>query len=261
MRFDMSFVAVVLCATTGCMAQASLGPGGAPPPPPPPPAGGGEVIVGQVIEAGCSFNATQIQREMGDTVQIRCPSNCGGTGSIWGTDVYTADSAICHAAIHAGAASPGGGLVTVHLEPGRPAYRGSDRNGMQSSDYPSYGASYRFVGAAIAEAPPPAGSPGPAAIEAGCSFNATELHGAPGSAHRIACPSGCGHSGATWGTDVYTADSAICRAAIHAGVASEQGGEVTVILEPGRPAYRGSRRHGIESSDYGNYGASYRFAQ
>ena len=56
-------------------------------------------------------------------------------------------------------------------------------------------------------------------------------------------------------------DSAICRAAIHAGLITEQGGEVTVVLEPGRPAYRGSHRHGIESSDYGRYGASYRFGR
>jgi hypothetical protein len=31
-----------------------------------------------------------------------------------------------------------------------------------------------------------------------------------------------------------------------------------VILEPGRPAYRGTLRNGIQSSDYGAYGKSYR---
>jgi hypothetical protein len=37
-----------------------------------------------------------------------------------------------------------------------------------------------------------------------------------------------------------------------------QGGMVAVILEPGRPAYRGMVRNGIQSNDYGAYGKSFR---
>lgn len=255
-RLEPKLMVLAVCAAAGCLAQASLGPGAGPPPPPPPP--GGEVVAGGPIEAGCSYNATQLQRDIGATAQVRCPPGCA-SGTIWGTDVYTSDSSICVAAVHAGASSPGGGLVTIQIEPGRPAYRGSPRNGVSSNDYGSYGGSYRFVGVVAAPEGPPPGPP--SVIEAGCSFNATQLHGAPGSAHHIACPSGCGRTGATWGTDVYTADSAICRAAIHAGLLTEQGGEVTVVLEPGRPAYRGTHRHGIASSDYGQYHASYRFGR
>lgn len=252
-------IAVALCATAGCLAQATLGPplGPTAGPPPPPQEGG---YAGGAIDAGCSYNAAQIPRELGETVQVHCPPGCPANGSLWGTDVYTADSSICLAAVHAGAASPSGGVVTVHLEYGHPAYRGSVRNGVQSNDYGSYDASYRFVGVVAAPEPPPP-PPGSEVIEAGCSFLATQLHGAPGSTHRIACPANCGATGGTWGTDVYTADSTICRAAIHAGVITEHGGEVTVILEPGRPAYRGSRRHRVESFDYGQFGASYRFAR
>ena len=43
---------------------------------------------------------------------------------------------------------------------------------------------------------------------------------------------------AIWGTDVYTDDSALCRAALHAGVITAQGGPVTVNRTEGR----GSRR-------------------
>jgi hypothetical protein len=244
---------LALGAVGGCTVRMAARPGGAPSEPPPP---GEPVASGGPIEAGCSYNATQIRREMGDTVQILCPANCDSTGATWGTDVYTADSAICRAAIHAGATPVTGGLVTVRLEPGRPAYRGSSRNGVSSSDYGSYASSYRFEGVVAQAAPPPAEVP--RIIEAGCSYNATQIKGEIGSAHRIACPAGCSGSGATWGTDSYTGDSAICRAAIHAGLISEQGGEVTVILEAGRPAYRGSSRHGVASSDYGAYGSSYR---
>jgi hypothetical protein len=253
-RLDSRLIAVALCATAGCVAQASLGPRLGPPPPP----AEGTVATGGAVDAGCSYNATQIPRELGETVQVHCPADCPANGSLWGTEVYTADSSICLAAVHAGALPQGGGVVTVHREYGHPAYRGSIRNGVQSSDYGSYDTSYRFVGAVIAAEPPPAG---PEIIEVGCTFNATELHGGLGSSHRIACPANCGATGSTWGSDVYTADSTICRAAIHAGLITEHGGEVTVVLEPGRPAYRGSRRHGVESSDYGSFGASYRFAR
>jgi len=34
------------------------------------------------------------------------------------------------------------------------------------------------------------------------------------------------------------------------------GGTVTVKLEAGRPAYRGSEQHGIKSSDYNDYDRS-----
>jgi len=244
---------LALGAMTGCTVRMASLPGVASSAPPPAEA----VASGGPIEAGCSFNATQIKREMGEAVQVVCPANCDGSGATWGTDVYTADSAICRAAIHAGAAPVTGGLVTVRLEPGRPAYRGSSRHGVASSDYGSYGSSYRFEG--VIAQPAPVAAEVPRIIEAGCSFNATQIKGEVGSAHRIACPAGCGQSGATWGTDSYTGDSAICRAAIHAGLVSDQaGGEVTVILETGRPAYRGSSRHGISSSDYGAYGSSYR---
>ncbi len=219
-----------------------------------------EMVSGsQVIEAGCSFSATDIKGGPGSTHRIACPAGCRDTGATWGTDVYTADSPICRAAIHAGHIREHGGEVTVILEPGRPAYRGSARNGVQSSDYGSYRGSYRFEGPVIAAPPPPPVTA--QLIEAGCSFDANQIKGDPGSMHRISCPADCRNTGSTWGTDVYTADSTICRAAIHAGLVTDRGGEVTVILEPGRPAYRGTARNGIRSSDYGSYRASYRFSR
>jgi len=216
----------------------------------------GQVVEGQVIEAGCTFSASQIKGVPGSMHRVACPANCRETGTTWGTDVYTADSPICRAAIHAGLVSDRGGEVAVILEPGRPAYRGTTRNGVESSDYGSYRASYRFAGTPVAAPPPPVETA--QIIEAGCSFNALQLKGGLGSMHRVACPAGCREAGTTWGTDTYTADSPICRAAIHAGLVNDRGGEVTVVLEPGKPAYRGTARNGVQSSDYGSYRASYR---
>ena len=100
-------------------------------------------------------------------------------------------------------------------------------------------------------------APSAPVIEAGCSYNATQIQDAIGSSHLVSCPPGCSNGGGLWGTDVYTGDSGICRAAIHAGLITEGGGTVKVTLDPGRPAYRGSVRNGQRSSDYGNYPKSF----
>jgi hypothetical protein len=213
------------------------------------------------IEAGCSYNATQLPESAdGAVFQVACPPGCAATGGLWGTDVYTADSAICKAGIHAGAISPGGGVVSVQLQPGRPAYRGSPRYGIESNDYGAYNRSYAVMtNAAPGGAPPVAAAPSaPQTIEAGCSFNSTQIVGAPGTYAVVSCPPGCAQTGGLWGTDVYTGDSAICRAGIHAGIISDGGGTVGVLLDPGRPAYRGTTRKGVQSNDYGAYPSSFR---
>jgi len=45
------------------------------------------------------------------------------------------------------------------------------------------------------------------------------------------CPDGCiDKEGQIWGTGIYTRDSSICRAAIHAGVIDDSGGIVEVAI-------------------------------
>ena len=302
LAFGLGFVAFI----AACVIPAEMPPPMAPQPvmyPQGPPAGP-STMAGGPIEAGCSYNGAQLPGDVGGQFQIACPPGCESTGGLWGTDVYTADSAICRAGIHAGVISPAGGIMSVQLQPGRPAYRGSMRNGISSNDYGSYGKSYVVIaggappppagyppqgygpppgyapggqppptppGYGQAPPPPPGGygqPPGPAGynppapvaqvIEAGCSYNAGQIEDQVGSMHLVACPPGCASAGGLWGTDVYTADSAICRAAIHAGLVTDAGGTVAVILEPGRPAYRGSVRNAIHSNDYGNYAKSFR---
>lgn len=98
-------------------------------------------------------------------------------------------------------------------------------------------------------------------IEAGCSFSAIQIHGEPGSTHIVSCPAGCdGVYYILHGTDVYTGHSYICAAAIHAGLINPQGGSVEVIIEKGRPAYRGSTQHKINSGDLGKFDSSFRLA-
>ncbi len=65
--------------------------------------------------------------------------------------------------------------------------------------------------------------------------------------------------GSVWGTDRYTADSSICRAAVHAGVLPTAGGTVEVYAFGGCAKFAGSSRNGVSSADWSGYGASFAF--
>jgi hypothetical protein len=65
-------------------------------------------------------------------------------GALWGTDTYTTDSSLAAAAVHSGALKIGEmGLVKVTILPGCASYEGSTRNGITSSSWGSYPASYQ----------------------------------------------------------------------------------------------------------------------
>jgi hypothetical protein len=57
---------------------------------------------------------------------------------------------------------------------------------------------------------------------------------------------------------VYTDDSSVCTAAVHAGaITVEDGGEVTIEITAGEDSYEGTEQNGIESFDYGPWGGSF----
>ncbi len=214
------------------------------------------------MQAGCAFHANELQqRAPGVAYLVTCPPGCAAAGgTVWGSGPYTADSAMCMSAVHSGAISDQGGSFQVVMDQGQPAYRGSVQNNVPSTDYGSYGESYwiRMPDGS----PPPAASAaptaGPQVAQVGCSFRANELQDhQPGMRYGVACPPGCGNNGTVWGTDMYTADSPVCSAAIHAGLIGPQGGQFTVTIQPGQPAYRGSQRNGVHTNDYGSYGEGY----
>ncbi len=65
------------------------------------------------------------------------------SGSIWGTGIYTDDSPVAAAAVHAGVLADGEtGTVKVTILPGQPSYEGSLQNGIQSSAYPAWSGSF-----------------------------------------------------------------------------------------------------------------------
>lgn len=65
--------------------------------------------------------------------------------------------------------------------------------------------------------------------------------------------------GQIWGTDVYTGDSSLAVAAVHAGlVKPEQSAIVKVMVVAPPTRYHGSARHGVTSHDFGRYGTAFR---
>ena len=97
------------------------------------------------------------------------------------------------------------------------------------------------------------------------------LSAAPAGAQAESCPQTLGNrteltcscsdtsSGSVWGTDFYTDDSNICKAAAHAGAIPASGGTITVRAEPGLERYSGSTRNGVTTSDYGRWSRTIMF--
>jgi hypothetical protein len=65
-------------------------------------------------------------------------------------------------------------------------------------------------------------------------------------------------NGALWGTDVYTSDSSIATAAVHAGILKVgETGVVKVVIVVPPPMFTGAMRNGVNSSPYGAYPGAY----
>jgi hypothetical protein len=66
-------------------------------------------------------------------------------GPLWGTGVYTGDSAVAVAAVHAGLVKPGeSAILKVTVEQPLPRYAGSLQNGVTSHEFGPYGTAFRI---------------------------------------------------------------------------------------------------------------------
>jgi len=198
-------------------------------------------------------NADSLKGKEGETMTLACSPN-GTPHNVWGSDIYTADSSVCTAAVHSGLITlQQGGTVTIELRPGRSIYGASERNGVTSQTYGSWPHSFVFktpnteaLVRAADEATP-------------VLWNSTAALGnfEAGKTVKVSCPAN-GKESNVWGTDTYTLDSSICTAAVHAGkIKLETGGPVTIEMRPGETSYKGSTRNGIKTNDYEQYGSSF----
>jgi len=162
---------------------------------------------------------------------------------VWGSAIYTDDTPIESAAVHAGVLRSGQtGAVRVTILSGQQQYVGSTRNGIESvSTGPSAG-SYR--------------------VETGPGTNSrpTSIANFRGRfGETVTVPVMGTVKGTVWGVDLYTDDSSIAAAAVHSGALKlGEKGYVRVTVLPGLGAYVSSDRNGVKSADAGAWQGSFR---
>ena len=90
--------------------------------------------------------------------------------------------------------------------------------------------------------------------------NILKFRGDPGSVFLVTCPKKCNYApGSIWGTGIYTSDSFVCKAAIHAGVIDSMvGGKFALIKTWGSAFYEESINNDVLSfSHKGSWPASF----
>jgi len=174
------------------------------------------------------------------------------TGRVYGSDIYSDDSGLSAAAVHAGALVAGEfGFVKVTLLPGQAQYEGTNRNGVTSGAYNAWDGSYRVE---------------PAPRDSVLQFPGEDvsrlvpmdtLRGRTDASFVIRVKGSA--TGTVWGSGIYTDDSSIAAAAVHAGLLKpDEEGLVRVIIVAGRDSYAASDANGIKSQAYAAWQGSFR---
>lgn len=268
MRTTSFWRSLAILATSGALTVLVLGCCGG--------GGGGTTSTPTPSGDQCPSNFKSVTDKNGTTT-CSCAANAVG-GSVWGTDIYTTDSSICGAAVHAGVIEKAkGGKVTVKGAAGCSTYTGSARNGVSSSNWGSYDGSFYFPdkgdgtcggdkkdkGDKVAK-----GDKDKEDDEEGgddkCPDNFKSMKGFDAKGKNklsCKCEKDQTGSGSVWGTGTYTTDSSICRAAVHAGVIKEKGGKVKVKSMDGCKKYTASEANGVSSSSWGSYDMSFYFTK
>ncbi len=219
-------------------------------------------VLGDSTPIAWSTQANHLKLGPGKSMLVTCPAKGQIVPRLWGTDIYTDDSSICTAAVHAGLINTAsGGTVLVEGLGGQPSYSGSQRNGLNSGNYGGWGGSFTVKPSVSASASPPVpstpvASPSTSAVDWGTQANHLKL--GPGKSMLVTCPAKGQIVPRLWGTDIYTDDSSICTAAVHAGlINTASGGAVQVEGLAGQSSYRDSQRNGVSSRSYGAWSGSF----
>ncbi|MGB3495907.1 MAG: LCCL domain-containing protein [Elainellaceae cyanobacterium] len=202
-----------------------------------------------------NFRADRFRGQWGDDVTLYCPAN-GAPQQIWGSDVYSDNSSICTAAVHAGLITvEEGGAIAIRILPGQSTYAGSSQNDITSSSIDQWTGSFTFTtlrdfvagvtvtGREILPLNVATWSTTAKALASpvvqSSPFQVSEQSIA------LYCPSG-GEPASVWGSDIYEDTSSVCSAAVHAGrINRESGGAIAIKLASRQPFYIGSTRNGI----------------
>jgi LCCL domain len=203
---------------------------------------------------------------VGQTIHLHLRGATGG--DVWGTDIYTDDSDPNVAAVHDGILKPGEeGIAAIRLLPGIERYDGTTKNGVRTNDFGHFGGSYRFDGVQPVARPDPSEISGRFNIPFmvfldgiggdSASEELVKMRDQIGASVDLTVT---GSSGAPiWGDGIYTDDSAVAVAAVHAGLlkVGEIGVVRATIMGP-RDRYEGTSRNGIQSQSFNRFEGSYR---
>lgn len=199
--------------------------------------------------APCPGNVIHKRGQNGLQIQCYCSSGSMASGTAWGTGIYTDDSTLCRAALHTGAVTSAGGDIVATIAPGQTNYTGSTQNGVTTYSYWTWYGSVTIAGGPACTPPIPS-----------CPSTITSYRGQNGTQVTCNCTSAATISGTVWGTGIYTDDSALCRAAVHAGAITLSGGMIQATIRPGQSSYVGSTQNGVTSNSYGAWVGSVEFA-
>lgn len=196
-----------------------------------------------LADPGTLFNYSN---SVGRTLRILVVGNI--QGSVWGDGVYTSDSVLAAAVVHAGLLQPGeSGIVSVELLEGLPAYDGAERHAVTSLAYGAWNVAYRLTG--VEKVGSEVVLPDPGSL--------TNYRGQNGSIFKFDTVGSV--IGSVWGDGVYTDDSVLAAAAVHSGVLrADEAGVVAVEILPGQTSYGSSAANGVTSAPYADWGGSYR---
>ena len=199
-------------------------------------------------------HACESRGQIGTTVVYDCPAG-GPPGKAWGDLVYSDDSSVCTAAVHAGAITvDGGGTVTIKIRSGQAGYVGTERNGIRTRPWDRWAGSFEVVGYE-----PLVGRdcPQDAAADDVWQMAPCAYRGNDGMELAYACPTSRALL-PVWGDRVYTDDSSVCTAAVHASALSRaSGGTVRITIRPGLAAYGAASRNGVTSESWESWGGSF----
>ncbi len=95
------------------------------------------------LAAEAPVNMIELGQDVGANYYFRIKGET--EGQVWGTDIYTGDSMLSVAAVHAGIVKPGdSAVVKVTVVEPLQQYDGSLRNNIKSHDFGRYGTAYKL---------------------------------------------------------------------------------------------------------------------
>jgi hypothetical protein len=192
-------------------------------------------------------NLTTYRDKVGQAFTFTVTGATGG--SVYGEGIYTDDSALATAAVHAGILKLGETRdIHVAVLPGQSSYKGAFDFGVMSSSYGAWQGSYKFLDQPMSEADYVFPDPG----------NLKYFESKVGKTFQFQITGSTTDS--IWGDGIYTDDSDLDTAAVHMGLVKD-GDDATVMVKilPGQGKYRGKARNGVTSQAYGSFGGSYEF--